>query len=214
MQTMTLRCLGRLVLAVALAILTPALLRADEAHPPAGAAAPAAPAAPATPDILAIDVDLAVWSIVIFAILLVVLRTYAWGPMVKSLHVRETHIRGALDEAKNLRIENAKGLAELQKRLDSAYAEIPKLMEQARKDADALKEKIRTEAAAEVQADRTRLLREVDNAKDQALQSIWSQAAQLATLISTKVIGRSLSVEDHRRLVDEATADLKEKAKA
>jgi F-type H+-transporting ATPase subunit b len=198
MHSMTLRYLGSL----GLALLLPALVLANDAPKPE------------TPDILEPQFDLAIWSIVIFALLLVVLRKFAWGPMVKSLHAREVHIQGALDEAKNLRIENAKGLAELQKKLDSAYAEIPRLMEQARKDADALKEKIRTEAAAEVQADRTRLLREVDTAKDQALAAIWSQAAQLATLISTKVIGRSLTVEDHRRLVDEATADLREKAKA
>jgi F-type H+-transporting ATPase subunit b len=158
--------------------------------------------------------ETAIWTVVIFVGLFFILQRTAWPPILEGMQKREKSIESAIDEAKNLRIENAKGLAELQKKLDSAYAEIPKLMEQARKDADALKEKIRTEAAAEVQADRTRLLREVDTAKDQALHAIWSQAAQLATLISTKVIGRSLSVEDHRRLVDEATADLKEKAKA
>ena len=203
MQTMTLRCTSAA---------SPGRRSRD-----AGRAASPTSSKAAKPEeeveILSPKFDLAIWSIVIFAILLVVLRSYAWGPMVKALRSRENNIRGALDEAKSLRVENAKGLAELQKKLDGAYAEIPKLMEQARKDADALKEKIRSEASAEVQADRTRLLREVDTAKDQALQAIWSQAAQLATLISTKVIGRSLSVEDHRRLVDEATAEMKELAK-
>ena len=195
MRTITLRCLG----GVAWTLLLPTVLLADEA-------------AKEEHEILSAKFDLAIWSIVIFAILLVVLRSYAWGPMVKALRSRENKIRDALDEAKSLRTENAKGLAELQKKLDSAYAEIPRLMETARKDAEALKEKIRSEATAEVQKDRARLLHEVDMAKDQALQEIWSQAAQLATLISTKVVGRSLSVEDHRRLVDEATADLREKS--
>jgi F-type H+-transporting ATPase subunit b len=158
--------------------------------------------------------ETAIWTVVIFLGLFFILQRTAWPQILEGMQKRETSIENAIEEAKNLRVENAKGLAELQKKLDSAYLEIPKLMEQARKDADAIKEKIRHEAAAEVQADRTRLLREVDTAKDQALAAIWSQAAQLATLISTKVIGRELSVEDHRRLVDEATADLREKAKA
>jgi F-type H+-transporting ATPase subunit b len=155
--------------------------------------------------------ETAIWTVVIFVGLFVILQRTAWPKILEGMQLRESSIENAIEEAKNLRAENAKGLAEMQKQLDSAYAEIPKLMDQARKDADALKEKIRSEAAAEVQKDRTRLLREVDTAKDQALQEIWTQAAQLATLISTKVVGRSLSVEDHRRLVDEATADLREK---
>jgi F0F1-type ATP synthase membrane subunit b/b' len=42
------------------------------------------------------------------------------------------------------------------------------------------------------------------------LQQLWSQSAQLATLISAKAIRRQLNPEDHRRLVDEAIADLRQ----
>jgi F-type H+-transporting ATPase subunit b len=161
--------------------------------------------------VLEIMPETAIWTVVIFVGLFLILSKYAWPPILEGMKKREASIEAAIEEAKVLRAENAKSQADLQKKLDEAYAEIPRLMDQARKDAEALKEKIRTEAAAEVQQDRQRLLREVDTAKDQALHEIWSQAAQLATLISTKVVGRSMTPEDHRRLVDEATADLREK---
>ena len=58
------------------------------------------------------------------------------------------------------------------------------------------------------EAERERLHRDINTARDQALKQLWEQSAQLATLISAKAIRRQLSPEDHRRLVDEALADL------
>ena len=45
--------------------------------------------------------------------------------------------------------------------------------------------------------------------KDQAIKELWEQAAQLATLISAKALGRSLTQEDHHRLLDEAMAEMR-----
>ena len=67
---------------------------------------------------------------------------------------------------------------------------------------------MRTRANEEINAEKQRARHELEVARDQALQELWTQAASLATLISAKAIGRSLSEEDHRRLVDEAVRDL------
>ena len=64
-------------------------------------------------------------------------------------------------------------------------------------------------ATKEIQADRERLRRELEVGRDQALQEIWNQAAQLATLISAKAIGRSLTQDDHSRLMDEALTEMR-----
>ena len=46
----------------------------------------------------------------------------------------------------------------------------------------------------------------------QALKEITDHTAQLVTLVSAKVIRRSLSADDHRRLIDESLAELKQEA--
>jgi F-type H+-transporting ATPase subunit b len=97
---------------------------------------------------------------------------------------------------------------QFQKEMAQAQQEIPKLMDQARKDAEALANDMRTKAAADIQADRERLRHEVEVAKDQAIKELWEQAAQLATLISAKAIGRSLTEDDHRRLIDESLQEM------
>jgi len=43
--------------------------------------------------------DLSIWTIVVFLILFVVLRKYAWGPMMEGLENREKNIRGELESA-------------------------------------------------------------------------------------------------------------------
>jgi len=160
-------------------------------------------------DIMHWQWDTAVWTCVVFLFLLFVLTKYAWTPILEGLKNRETAISNVLDEAKRLREESARDTAKFRAELQEAYAKIPAMMEEARRDAAELKEQIRTEGNAEVQKERTRLLRELDIARDQALQDIWNQAANVATLIASKAIGRSLTGDDHRRLVDEAIDELK-----
>jgi F-type H+-transporting ATPase subunit b len=173
-----------------------AVLAADDAH----GAAP--------PNPLAIAFDTALWSAIIFVTLLLILRSKAWGPILEGLQKREETIRNSLEEAKKTRDEMEQLRNQFQKEMAQAQQEIPKLMDQARKDAEALANDMRTKAAADIQADRERLRHEVEVAKDQAIKELWEQAAQLATLISAKAIGRSLTEDDHRRLIDESLQEM------
>jgi F-type H+-transporting ATPase subunit b len=86
---------------------------------------------------------------------------------------------------------------------------VREILEEARRDAERTAEEIRARGLAEVQAERERLLRELDRARDQALQELWQESVRLAVLISQKALRRSLSEEDHRRLLDEALAELR-----
>lgn len=163
-------------------------------------------------DVLAIDLGL--WALVVFILLFLILRKAAWGPILEGLQKREQTIRAAVDEAKDARKETERVRAEFKAEMEKAYAEIPKMMEEARRDAQNLAEEMRSKAQADIQTERQRLRREIDTARDQALQDIWNRTAELATMISAKAIRRSLSEDDHRRLVDEAMSELRDKGKS
>src|SRR5207248_1060454 len=49
--------------------------------------------------------DLAIWTVLVFILLYVVLRAFAWKPMLAGLKQREDSIRGALAEAAKAREE-------------------------------------------------------------------------------------------------------------
>jgi F-type H+-transporting ATPase subunit b len=156
--------------------------------------------------------DLAIWTTVVFLLLFFILKRYAWGPMLEGLRKREETIRAAVEEAQRARMEAEKARAEFQQEMAKAQQQIPAIMEDAHKKADQLITEMRTKATEEIAADRQRLRREVETARDQALSELWNQAAQLATLISAKVIRRELSPDDHHRLLDEAMDEMRQYA--
>jgi F-type H+-transporting ATPase subunit b len=205
---------GRLLTVFVFALLACALLGLA---PPARAeqhgekaAAKDHPEEPGGPQIFTpVRIDLAIWTLVVFLLLLFVLTKYAWNPMLTALQKREENIRSALDEAQRAREEAHK----LREDLSSERARIAEdrrsALEEGRRDGQQLRETLLSQAKSEIQSERDRLHREISSATDQALKKIWDQTAQLATLVSAKAIRRELSPDDHRRLVDEALADLR-----
>jgi F-type H+-transporting ATPase subunit b len=155
--------------------------------------------------------DLGFWSIVVFLALYFILKKYAWGPILQGLQKREHSIRSAISDAKLAREESEKMRAQLQQELDKAGEKVNVIIEQARRDGQRMTDEMVSKARSEIQVERDRLRREIDMAKDQALQELWGQTAQLATMIAAKAIRRSINVDDHRKLVDEALAEMKQR---
>ncbi len=153
--------------------------------------------------------DLGLWSIVVFVLLLLILRKLAWGPMLEGLQKREATIRSAVEEAKLARAETQRISTQYQAEMAAKMAEIPKIMEDARRDAENLKEEMRAESTKNIQTERQRLRRELEIARDQVLQELFHKSAQLATLISAKVISRTLTPADHEKLLQLALDELR-----
>jgi F-type H+-transporting ATPase subunit b len=152
--------------------------------------------------------DLAIWTVVVFLILLFVLRKFAWGPMLEGLKKREDSIRAALDEAAKARDEAHGIRLQLQQEMGQAHEKVKAIIDEAKRDAHVTAEEMIAKAKADIGQERERLHREIQVETDQALQSLWTRAADLATMISAKALGRELDGEGHRRLIDEALTDL------
>ena len=149
---------------------------------------------------------------VIFLALLFILNKYAWGPTLKGLQTREETIKNAVEEAKQARADTQRVTAEFQAKMERLTPRSPRSWRKPAARPRPSRRKCGAETAKDIQIERQRLRREIETARDQALQELWNQAAQLATLISAKAIGRSLTEEDHRRLLDEAIVELGQSA--
>jgi F-type H+-transporting ATPase subunit b len=160
------------------------------------------------------DIPLGIWTIVVFVILLVVLKKFAWGPILEGLQKREQTIQTAIEEAQKARDEAQRMREQWQREVDQAHVKVAAILDEGRRNAKTMTDEMIAKARSEIQGERDRLRREIENAKDQAVQEIWNQAALLATAISAKAIRRQISAEDHRRLVDEALAELKKTGSA
>jgi len=186
-------------------------LDAKEEHPPSGQSKQSQVASKEEhhePDPFSKSLDLAIWSMVVFLLLVLVLKKYAWGPILEGLKRREEGIAHALTEAALAKEEASKLRRELSAELAKAHDQVREIMEEARRDAQATADAIVSKGKAEIQTERDRLRREMETARDQALQELWAQSAELATLISTKALRRNIGADDHRRLVQDAIGEL------
>jgi F-type H+-transporting ATPase subunit b len=88
----------------------------------------------------------AIWTLVIFVIVVFVLGKFAWGPVLGLLQERESFIHRALADAKRDRDAAEANLKEYAAKLQSAHAEAAALVEEARRDGERLREEIRQRA--------------------------------------------------------------------
>lgn len=161
-------------------------------------------------DLFAPAMDLGIWTLVVFLVLLFVLSKFAWKPMLQGLEHRERSIHSALEEAQKAREEAERLRNQFDEQMRKANEQSRGILDEARRAAERTTGDMIAEARKEIQAERDRLQREVNLARDQAVREIWSQAADLATLVSSKAIRRQLNPSDHRQLVDEALAELRQ----
>jgi F-type H+-transporting ATPase subunit b len=154
--------------------------------------------------------DLGLYTLVIFGLIFVILGKFAWKPIIDGLQKREDLITSARTAAEKAKEDAEKLLLEVKAQRARGNEEVVALLAEARRDADNYREAERARAAADIQADRERLKREIDTARDQALKELWEKTVQLAALVSSKALGRVVSPNDHRRLVDEALVELQQ----
>lgn len=157
---------------------------------------------------LVVDPDLAIYTVIVFGVLLAVLAKFAWGPIVEALDAREQTVLDhlAAAEAKH---EEAKGLlAAHEARLATAKDEVREMLEEARRDAEATKTQIVSEADAAAKAHRDRAVREIEQARDGAVRHLAETSANLAVDLAGKVVQQNLSPDQQAELVREATTRL------
>ncbi|MCB9851149.1 MAG: F0F1 ATP synthase subunit B [Phycisphaerales bacterium] len=160
------------------------------------------------PNPFAGDFGNAVWTLVIFLIVLFVLGKFLWGPILKGLQSREEFIVKSLSDADKANKEAQAQLAKYTEQLNAARAEATAIVEEGRRDAEAVKRTIQDEAKKESDAMIARAKREIGVARDSAVRELYDLGGKLATQVAGKIISRELSPADHERLIQESIAEL------
>ncbi len=222
------RALRTGVLCAALVCAACSLQTADAAPPQAAGGAPAQEHAPSAhgdaapggaghadegrPPLLSFDPGTAVWSIVVFVGLLIVLRAIAWKPILAGLHAREKFIHDTIENARRERTESERLLKQYQAQIDRAREEATAIVEEGKRDAEVVRRRIMEEARVEAAATLERAKREIAIARDDAVQAVYAQSIEVATQIAAKLIRRQLTPADQRTLLQEAIAEVGELA--
>jgi F-type H+-transporting ATPase subunit b len=144
------------------------------------------------------------WEIVSFAILFFVLAKYAFPPLLEGLDARERKIRDSIEAAERQRAEAERRMAEYELKMKGAQKEAEALVEQAKHRAQHLLEENERRLTQEAERIRTSTAREIDQERRRALEDVRGYATDLALRVAEKLVERSLTDADHKRLAEEA----------
>ncbi len=151
---------------------------------------------------------LMVWTIICFAITFFVLRKFAFGPIQKAIDERRDRIRRSIDEADRARTEARKLLEEHRALIGQARRDAEEILSEARRIAESQRERARLEADEDRKRRLEETKRQIEAETQNALGAIRRQVAELALLAAEKVTAKSLTADDHRRLIDDAIREL------
>jgi len=154
------------------------------------------------------NVGNAVWTLVIFVLVVVVLGKFAWGPVLSLLKEREEFIHKSLSDAKRDRDEAEAKLKEYAAKIQVAQREASGILEEARRDGERLREDLRQRAKAEADALVKNAEQKIQLETTRALAQIRQEAVDLSVTIASKLLQRNITKEDNEKLITEALAQI------
>jgi F-type H+-transporting ATPase subunit b len=157
---------------------------------------------------LTVEFGLMFWTVIVFLLLLLVLKRFAYPALLGAVEAREKALEEQLQEAERNRAEAEKLLAEHKKLLAEGRTAAHALLVEARTTA----EKERALAMEKTQQEQEELLararRDIVAERERAIAELRRDAVDLSLAAASKLIGERLTSETDRKLVEQYLAGL------
>lgn len=142
------------------------------------------------------------YYLLIFALLLILVKHFAWGPVTEMMEKRRQKVINDLDQAESDR-KKAELLAnQRQAALKDSKQEATQILSTAKSNAEKTKNEIISQADSEAAAIRKQASKDAAQAKTDALNEARDQVADISVAIAEKVIAKNLTAADQKDLVD------------
>jgi len=161
-------------------------------------------------DLITPDVGLLFWTLVSFIILYLILRKFAWGPILGAVKEREESIKAALDAADNAKKEMENLKADNEKILNEAKTEREIMLKEARE----MKSKLISDAENEAKVKAKTMVEAaktaIQNEKNSAMNELRNTVVDLSVGIAEKIISEELADKDKQlKMIEEILDDSK-----
>jgi F-type H+-transporting ATPase subunit b len=154
------------------------------------------------------ELGLMIWALLAFGITLWLLNKLAFPRIAEALDRRRRAIEESIDAAHRAKREADELLEEYRARLREAREQAEDIVVRARRAAD----NVADEAKAQASKQREELLaaarRDIEHETRRALDELRKEVADLTVTATEKITRKSLTEEDHRRLIEEALAEV------
>ena len=154
------------------------------------------------------NVGLMIWTLLAFGITLFLLNKLAFPRIAEALDRRRMAIEESIDHAEQAKREADELLEEYRARLREAREQAEDITVRARKAADSLAEEAKAEASRQREELMERTRRDIEAETRRAIDAIRKEVADLTVIATEKVTRKSLTPDDHRRLIEEALGEV------
>ena len=139
------------------------------------------------------------WMVISFGLIMLILRKFAWKPILNMLHEREASIQDALDSAEKAKEE----MKALQSNNEKILADARNERDQLLKDAREIREKMIADAKGIATKEGERMLtiarENIQNEKMAAITELKNQVATLSIEIAEKILKSELSSDEKQK---------------
>jgi len=154
------------------------------------------------------SLGLMVWTLLAFGATVYILNKVAFPRIVEALDRRRRAIEESIEGAERTKREADELLEEYRARLREARGQAEDIVVRARKAADALQDESKQAAVKQREELLQATRRDIEAETRRALDEIRREVADLTVVATEKVTRKSLTPEDHKRLIEEALQEV------
>ena len=163
-----------------------------------------------------INLGLSIWTIVVFVLLLLILRRFAWGPILRAVQDREDHVRSTLESAASEREESTELLEQYRKQMLEARREAQDLIAKAKEMGVTVRKEIEEKARQEANVIMEKARVSIEKEKEAALDELRQGSVDIALAAAGKLIAEELNQDKDRKLavgfVNDLSAEVSKKS--
>ncbi len=139
------------------------------------------------------DFGLLFWMLVSFIIFVIILKKYAWKPILKSIKERDESIEHALKSAEEARTEIKEIKKESERIRQDVLIEREKIIDKAVHEKDKIVEAAKHQAKAEADKIFQETKQDIEHEKKQAIIELKNQVATVSIQIAEKVLRKEMA---------------------
>ncbi|MEZ7901243.1 MAG: F0F1 ATP synthase subunit B [Flavobacteriales bacterium] len=160
-------------------------------------------------DLVTPSIGLIFWTTLAFVVLLILLRKFAWKPILSAVNTREESITNAMNAAEEAKKEMANLTSTNERLLNEAREERDSLMKEAREMKAEIIAKAKEEATSEGEKMIVNAKAAIETERKSAIADLKNQVASLSIDIAEKIVKGNLSGDDkQKQLVNELVEEV------
>jgi len=155
------------------------------------------------------DIGLLFWMTTCFILLLVLMRKFAWGPILKALNERELGIQTALDQAEEAQKQISEATSRVAQILEEGKKEKEKLIKETQIELSEYKKEQQSKINTQMDAQLNSAKEEIAQQKRAAIGELKNTVAELSIDIAEKILKKELeNPNQHNSLIMDSVEDL------